>query len=61
LPDLDRGLDVEEGSDYPAEGFERCPCVDLRMLVYGFAELGEGGNVEDLGSEEVLRELLGEL
>jgi hypothetical protein len=31
------------------------------MLVYGFAELGEGGNVEDLGGEEVLRKLLGML
>jgi len=54
LPYLYRRFDVEEGDDYPAERLEWCPGVDLRMLVDGLAELGECGDVEDLGSEEVL-------
>jgi hypothetical protein len=58
LPDLDRRLDVEEGGDNPAEGLERRPSVNLRMFVYCFAELSEGGDVEDFGCVEVLRRLL---
>lgn len=54
MPYLYRRFDVEEGDDYPAERLEWCPGVDLRMLVDGLAELGECGDVEDLGSEEVL-------
>lgn len=53
LPYLDRGVDVEEGDDDALEGFERRPGVDLCMLVYCFAELGECAEVEELWGKEV--------
>lgn len=40
---LYRRFRVEEGYYYATEGLERCPGVDLGMLVDGFADLGEGG------------------
>ena len=58
---MDRRFDVKEGHDYPTERLERCPGVDLGMLVDRFAELCEGGDVEDLGSEEVLQVMLATL
>jgi hypothetical protein len=58
LPYLNSGLSVEEGDYYPAERLEWRPCVNLCMLVYRFAELCEGGNVEDVEIEEVLQIVL---
>jgi hypothetical protein len=55
---LDGRFDVEEGDYYPPERLKWCPGVDLGMLVDGFAELGEGGDVKDLSCEQVLEMLV---
>jgi len=57
LPYLDGRFDVEEGDYNPAERLQWRPGVNLAMLVDRFADLCEGGDVEDLWREEVLRML----
>lgn len=51
---LDCRFDIEEGYDDAAERLERRPCVNFGMLIYCFADLGKGCELEDLGCEEVL-------
>lgn len=55
---LDGGVDVKEGDDNALEGLEGRPGVDLCMLVYCFAELGECADIEELWGEEVLKMML---
>ena len=54
---MDGGVDVEEGDDDALEGFEGRPGVDLCMLVYCFAKLGESAEVEELWRKEVLENM----
>lgn len=58
LPYLDSRFCVKEGDYYPAKRLKWRPSVNFCMLVYRFAELRKGGNVEDVSIEEVLQSRL---